>query len=289
MKKKHVSVIRRFSPISLMHFWKMVFRCVLFLGYGTVYVLRRIRRESVGYSMVETHRGLMLLIWLAFVLEMILRFFPSRMESKGCQKQFRRNYVPALPEHIKPPKESTRREVLRCAGSWLGLNSIVGVLYFTGILDQGLLLLLSLAYSICDMICILFFCPFQSWMMKNKCCGTCRIYNWDYAMMFTPLAFVPNVYGWSLLGLGLALLIEWEVLYALHPERFSETTNRSLRCENCQEKLCRHKKSLAVLILHQRRRLKAVYDELKLPELPGKLPGKLPGGKGDHHGKGHSV
>jgi hypothetical protein len=59
-----------------------------------------------------------------------------------------------------------------------------------GILDDGIMILLCSAYSICDIICILFFCPFQTWFMKNKCCSTCRIYNWDYAMMFTPLFFV---------------------------------------------------------------------------------------------------
>ena len=31
--------------------------------------------------------------WVVFAVEMVLRFFPSRLESSGCQKQFRRNYV----------------------------------------------------------------------------------------------------------------------------------------------------------------------------------------------------
>ena len=32
-------------------------------------------------------------VWVMFVIEMILRFFPSRWESPGCQKQFSCNYV----------------------------------------------------------------------------------------------------------------------------------------------------------------------------------------------------
>ena len=69
---------------------------------------------------------------------------------------------------------------------WIIFNGIIGALRMIDLLDDGILILLCSAYSVCDLVCILFFCPFQTWFMKNKCCGTCRIYNWDYAMMFTP-------------------------------------------------------------------------------------------------------
>ena len=110
--------------------------------------------------------------------------------------------------------------------------------------------LLYCAYSVCDVICILFFCPFQSWFLKNKCCSACRIYNWDYAMMFTPLFFVRKGYTWSLLALSVALLVRWEIVFYRHPERFSEKTNEYLRCANCTEKLCVHKKQLHALWKH---------------------------------------
>jgi hypothetical protein len=66
-------------------------------------------------------------------------------------------------------------------------------------------------------------------------------------MMFTPLFFVKENYAWSLLVLSIALLIRWEVTFYLHPERFSENTNEYLRCRNCSEKLCSHKKQLRTL------------------------------------------
>ena len=124
------------------------------------------------------------------------------------------------------------------------LIGIFGALHMTGILDDGIMILLCSVYSICDMICILFFCPFQTWFMKNKCCCTCRIYNWDYAMMFTPLFFVEKEYTWSLLVLSILLLVRWEITFYRHPERFSENTNDYLKCANCSEKLCVHKKQL---------------------------------------------
>ena len=127
---------------------------------------------------------------------------------------------------------------------WIVFNGIFGMLHMIGLLDDGIMILLCSAYSVCDMICILFFCPFQSWFLKNKCCSSCRIYNWDYAMMFTPLFFVEKTYTWSLLLLSVALLVRWEITFYRHPERFSENTNDYLKCSNCTEKLCAHKRQL---------------------------------------------
>ena len=130
---------------------------------------------------------------------------------------------------------------------WIVFNALIGLLRMVNILDDGILILICSAYSVCDMVCILFFCPFQTWFLKNKCCGTCRIYNWDYAMMFTPLFFVRKSYAFSLLALSIALMIRWEITFYLHPEYFSENTNEYLRCRNCPEKLCSHKKQLLTL------------------------------------------
>lgn len=99
-------------------------------------------------------------------------------------------------------------------------------------------------WLLCDMICILFLCPFQTWIMKNRCCTVCRIYNWDFAMMFTPYIFIPNGYAWSLLAMSIILLIRWEIAVRKYPERFSDRTNACVSCENCEEKLCHHKKQL---------------------------------------------
>jgi gas vesicle protein len=52
--------------------------------------------------------------------------------------------------------------------------------------------------------------------------------------------------------MSLVVLIHWEINYKLHPERFSERTNESLRCKNCTEKLCRHKVQLRHYIANHR-------------------------------------
>jgi hypothetical protein len=159
----------------------------------------------------------------------------------GCQKQFRRNFIPT---ERQEPGPRPWKSILAVFLFWVLLNGIIAGIYYLGWIDAGILVLISLAYSVCDMICILFFCPFQTWFMKNKCCGSCRIYNWDYAMMFTPLLFVPHPLARILFLLALLLALVWEFALILHPERFSEETNACLSCKNCKEKLCHHKRQL---------------------------------------------
>ena len=239
----------KLSKISALHYFKLCFRSALFLTVLVLYIVHRIADADSYIHTIKAHIQnthidpiVLIVVGAIFVIEMLLRFFPSNMESMGCQKQFKKNFIPT--ETKTPDKRRINRGVLITAISWILLNGAIGALYFLGIIDQGILVLISLAYSICDMICILFFCPFQTWFMKNKCCGSCRIYNWDFLMMFTPCIFMPNLYTMTLFGLSALLFIYWEVMAWIHPERFSEQTNACLSCANCPEKLCHHKKQL---------------------------------------------
>ena len=159
---------------------------------------------------------------------------------------FKAHYIPSKNVERKSPLKQSPKRTLLVFGAWAALNSVFGILYFLDILSADILVLISLAYSVCDIICIMFFCPFQAWLMKNKCCATCRIYNWDYPMMFTPLIFLvfnpAPVLHYVLIALSVAVLLIWEITYARHPERFTENTNERLECRNCTEKLCRHNK-----------------------------------------------
>jgi len=236
-----MSCQRKMSKILLLHYWKLLFRSALFLTALGLYLCHRISGTGTAFGGYENQPVILTFIWLVFVVEMALRFFPSRFESMGCQKQFAGSYIPT---DVPARKDPIGKGMVTTALAWIGLNGAIAGLYFADLIDQGILLLISLFYSVCDMICILFFCPFQTWFMKNRCCATCRIYNWDFAMMFTPLILVDNFFARTLVILALALLIKWEVLYRRHPERFAESTNRSLSCAMCEEKLCHHKKQL---------------------------------------------
>ena len=203
------------SAISILHIVKLLLRSLLFLAVLLAYIFEKT-------SLLTSSPALPVIVWVFFVVEMVFRFFPSKLESMGCQKQFARNYKPISEAAV--PENQSRKVTAAVAAVWLALNGVIGLLYFAHLIDRAVLILICIAYSVCDIICILFFCPFQTWFMKNRCCTTCRIYNWDFAMMFTPLVFIPGIYTWSLLGCALALLLRWEITYRLHPERFSEKT-----------------------------------------------------------------
>ena len=235
---------RRISVVSAWHYFRLVYRSILFLLLLVGYLQYRLRDGLDVTSRLESRPSILVVTWAVFVVEMVFRFFPSRYESPGCQKQFACNYIKSGSTDIDIPDNNA---TVLVALVWIVLNGAFGALHMAGVLDDGIMILLCSAYSVCDMVCILFFCPFQTWFLKNKCCSACRIYNWDYAMMFTPLFFVRRSYAWSLLALSVALLVRWEITFFLHPERFSEKTNEYLRCKNCTEKLCAHKKQLMTL------------------------------------------
>ena len=234
----------KLSKISIMHVSRLLMRSALFIGGLILYVINRVQGTGKPFGWIGENFFIIGGIWLLYFLEMLFRFFPARFESMGCQKQFKKNYQPQEGEGKKPQRVAWWRTFLSAA-FWFALNGTFGILYYVGIFDEGILVLISLAYGVCDMICVLFFCPFQTWILRSKCCTDCRIYNWDYAMMFTPLVFFINPWGWSILGVSLLLLLEWELLYRFFPQRFTENTNGSLSCANCKEKLCQHKKQLS--------------------------------------------
>ncbi len=263
--KKENTWFSKLSPISLLHYYKLLFRSALLIWATVVYILRRANGAAFDIHNPGRYAVVIWVVWIAFTVEMALRFFPSKMESMGCQKQFKQNFKARQNGQTVSARPDMRPGgTLLVLGSWILLNGAIGALRRFGIIDDGILVLISLAYSVCDVICILFFCPFQTWMMKNRCCVTCRIYNWDYAMMFTPLLFTRGVYTWSLLALALGLLVRWEITHWRHPERFSTRENQCLDCSNCAEKLCRHKKQLQRFM---KRRL--VWFERFMPERNG--------------------
>ena len=235
---------RKLSVVSAQHYFRLTYRLILFGILLVVYIRDKLNHGGTLMDLMDSYPVIIVLIWIIFTVEMVQRFIPSPTESPGCQKQFARNYIKSGSTDIAIQENNASVLV---ALVWVLFNGIFGALYMAGILDDGIMILLCCAYSVCDVICILFFCPFQTWFLKNKCCCTCRIYNWDYAMMFTPLFFVKSPYTWSLLALSVLLLMRWEITFFRHPERFSDKTNAYLHCSNCSEKLCSHKKQLASL------------------------------------------
>ena len=244
----------KWTKMSRSHLIKLIYRSTLFLSALIYFCVSLItghakygEKEVLFVSSYSEVPVFLIIMCLVFITEMVFRFFPNKHESIGNQKAFKRNYIKAKGATCgQKPRNQHFARTLLVFGAWVTLNGIIGALYIAKIISADVMVLISLAYSVCDLICIMFFCPFQAWMMKNKCCATCRIYNWDYPMMFTPFLFLilrPGVYLHYVLLFGaLVVLLFWEITRHVHPERFAENTNERLSCKHCNEKTCRHNK-----------------------------------------------
>ena len=176
------------------------------------------------------------------MIDMIAQILPIQKHlSIGSLKVFR--------QHFRPVREKIHYAALKqhiCIATkaafwvlvlWCALIAAIGALHFTGVLTSIHLFLITVVFYVCDLICVLIWCPFRL-MMKNRCCTTCRIFNWDHLMMFSPMMFIPSFYAWSLFGMSLFVFLIWEGCILVHPERFWDKTNAALQCANCTDKLC---------------------------------------------------
>lgn len=226
---------------------KLTVRVLLFLAILILYVNHRDWLET--FMNQPFYRGFTIvhLVWMVFMWIMISHLVPNNRLSMAWKKAKESEYRPVeeydeleLLQYVQKQNLAAWKVML----VWLCVNAIFGVLYLVEILSAGDLLMLTVFYFLCDYICILFYCPFQSVIMKNKCCINCRIYDWGHFMMFTPMLFIKNFYSWSLFFTSLVVLLHWEIVYAKHPERFWEGSNETLQCKNCKERTCQIKKCL---------------------------------------------
>ncbi|MDO4489030.1 MAG: hypothetical protein Q4B67_08110 [Eubacteriales bacterium] len=187
------------------------------------------------------------ILWAVFMVTMLSHLFPSDRKPMSLLKRKEETYreVKGYDElELLRYVQDQNKKAWYVMLSWLILNAVVGMLYLFNVIDNADLLMLTLFYYLCDYIRIIFYCPFQSKIMKNKCCVNCRIYDWGHFMMFTPMLFIKDFFSWSLFFTALIVLIHGEVVYAKYPERFYEGSNQVLQCHNCRDKTCQIKRKL---------------------------------------------
>ena len=181
-------------------------------------------------------------LWLIWVFDMILQIIPIKNKvALGSQKLFANRFRPITKkinyELLKNYVKNTTLSAYKIVVIWVLLILFVGILYYFNIINKIWLFIISVFFYVCDLICVLIWCPFRL-IMKNKCCTTCRIFNWDHLMMFSPLIFCGGFFAISLVLIALLAWVVWEFCILLYPERFSEMTNIALRCSKCTDKLC---------------------------------------------------
>lgn len=221
---------------------KLVGRCAILLLCLLLYALRPDQFTVLdGMNFFQSFSPLHVL-WGIWIVDMVCQVIPVRRKLPlGSQKLFLMRFRPVL---NKINRERLRRYIVDTSKAaykvlilWAALIAAIGALYFTGVLSRTALFFISAVFYVCDLICVLVWCPFRL-MMKTRCCTTCRIFNWDHLMMFSPLIFAGGFFSVSLVALSLIVWLVWEFCILLYPERFWEHSNDALKCVNCTDKLC---------------------------------------------------
>lgn len=230
------------SRIRKLYFARLIGRCVIFILCALIWLLRPEEFELLHGMNFFQRLSPLHLLWGVWILDMIWQVIPAEKEiALGSRKLFKRHFQP-IREKIN--HEALRRYILSTTKAaykvmllWAAFGTCIGLLYFAGVLARKELFMITAAFYVCDLICVLIWCPFRL-MMKNRCCTTCRIFNWDHLMMFTPMLFIPGFYSWSLCLLAIVVWVVWELCVLLYPERFWEFSNKALQCSSCTDKLC---------------------------------------------------
>lgn len=230
------------SKIRKRYWMRLVGRCLIFI-IGIVMCIMTPEKFQILDGM-NFFKGIseLHLLWLCWVVDMVLQIVPIKNEVPlGSQKLFANRFRPIRDkinyEALRKYVVSTTKAAYKVFVVWCMLIAALGVLYFNGVIDKTMLFMISVFFYVCDLICVLIWCPFRL-MMKNRCCTTCRIFNWDHLMMFSPLIYVGGFYSVSLVIMAFLAWLVWELCVMMYPERFWEVSNVALQCSECTDKLC---------------------------------------------------
>lgn len=235
-ENKHISKTRK------MYFMRLIGRIVVFVITILIYIFDKSKFNIADGWNFFREFSVLHILWAIWMWDMAMQLIPVKAHiSIGSQKVFESLFRPIrdninyknLKQYIKETTASAYKVMI----IWILLTVVISIFHLTGTIDTGVMVLLATFFYVCDLICVLIWCPFRL-IMKNKCCTTCRIFNWDHLMMFLPIVTVNGFYSWSLIIFSFIIWMIWETFVFTYPERFWENSNMSLRCSECTDKLC---------------------------------------------------
>ena len=221
---------------------RLVIRCLILIASVFVLIFSPSQFDILNKAEFFKKLSVFHILWIIWVGDMLCQLIPIKKKIPlGSQKLFSTHFKPIREkinhETLRAYITSTTRAAYKVFIIWVALLCVLGILYYTGVISPAYLFMTSIVFYVCDLICVLVWCPFRL-IMKNKCCTTCRIFNWDHLMMLTPMIFISGFFSVSLIVLAFAVWIVWEVYVMMFPERFWEGSNVALQCSSCTDKLC---------------------------------------------------
>ncbi|MBQ4517666.1 MAG: hypothetical protein II997_03665 [Clostridia bacterium] len=233
---KHMSKTRR------IYFLRLIGRIIVLMFVSLLYIFDSKAFEVADGWNFFREFSVLHILWMLWMCDMVLQLIPVKSHiSIGSQKVFESLFRPIKEKinykNLKQYIKDTTKTAYKVMLLWIVLTAAISALYLGGMMDTGMMIVTSTFFYVCDLICVLIWCPFRL-IMHNKCCTTCRIFNWDHLMMFLPIVALNSFFSWTLIGFAFVVWLIWELCVLIYPERFWENSNMALRCSECTDKLC---------------------------------------------------
>ena len=221
---------------------RLIGRCIVFVICCILCFYAPQEFEVLEEGNFFTKLSLLHVLWVIWLMDMALQIIPIKNKLPlGSMKLFANRFRPirnkinyeALCSYIA----ATTKAAYKVFVLWCALILGIGILYWTGVIGKTGLFMISVCFYVCDLICVLIWCPFRL-LMRTRCCTTCRIFNWDHLMMFSPMIFMGGFYAVVLVVMALLVWLVWELCIMIYPERFWDKSNAALKCSECTDKLC---------------------------------------------------
>ena len=230
------------SEIRKKYVLKLIGRSTIFVLCGLACILRPDSLAILNGLNFFRSWSVYHLLWFIWVVDMLHQILPIRNKLPlGSMKLFEHRFKPILEkinyQALRDYTISTTKAAYKVFIIWIALILAIGALYYFGVIGKLGLFMCSVCFYVCDLICVLIWCPFRL-MMHNRCCTTCRIFNWDHLMMFSHLIIIGGFYSLSLVCAAFIAWLAWEVCIMMYPERFWDKSNAALKCSACTDKLC---------------------------------------------------
>ena len=230
------------SPTRKRYFLRLAVRCLVLILCAALCVVHPEEFDLLEGMNFFRRLSWLQLLWLVWVVDMIQQIVPIKNKVPlGSMKLFANRFRPIRDkinyEALRSYIVTTTKAAYKVFLIWWAMIAVIGVLYYCGVIGKIGLFMISVVFFVCDLICVLIWCPFRL-LMKTRCCTTCRIFNWDHLMMFSPMIFMGGFYGVSLVVLSVLAWLVWELCIMMYPERFWDKSNLALKCSECTDKLC---------------------------------------------------
>lgn len=176
------------------------------------------------------------IVWAGLMIEMLFVLVPSLNKYTSCGKCYSHHHAPVdsyREEHLDEYMTTYNQRAGLTFALWMAFIVALAVLYRLEFFTRVHIVLFVVFLYFLDYCFITIWCPFKAFLIKNKCCSACRIYNWGHAMIFSPFILINSFFTYSLLALAVVIMLYWEYAVRKYPERFSEITNQNLQCTHC--------------------------------------------------------